>query len=95
MRKTVGSRELKTRLGTYLQQVQAGATIVVTERGQPVAELRPLALEAKGEETLLAELTALGVLTRQSDEPLPPFRGVRSRGRSLTEAISEDREERG
>lgn len=94
MRKTVGSRELKTRLGAYLQQVQAGVTIVVTDRGQPVAELRPLALEAKGEETRLVELTALGILTRQSDEPLPSFRAVRSIGRSLGEAISEDREER-
>ena len=94
MRKTVGSRELKTRLGAYLQQVQAGVTIVVTDRGQPVAELRPLAPAAKGEETRLAELMALGVLTQQSAQPLSPFRGGRSMGRSLTEAISEDREER-
>ena len=40
MRKTVGSRELKTRLGTYLRQVREGMTLVVTERGLPVAELR-------------------------------------------------------
>lgn len=94
MRKTVGSRELKTRLGTYLQQVQAGVTIVVTDRGQPIAELRPLALEAKGEDIRLAELTALGVLSRRSDQPLTPFRAVRSTGRSLAEAISEDRKDR-
>lgn len=94
MRKTVGSRELRTRLGTYLQQVQRGVAIVVTDRGQPVAELRPLDGETKGEESRLAELTALGVLTRQSDEPLTSFRPIHGTGRSLTEAISEDREDR-
>ena len=94
MRKVIGSRELKTRLGTYLQQVQAGVTIVVTDRGLPIAELRPLASDTKGEEARLAELTALGVLSRQSDQSLASFRAVRSTGRSLAEAISEDREER-
>jgi len=39
-RRQVGARELKTRLGTYLRQVRRGATLVVTERGEPVAELR-------------------------------------------------------
>lgn len=39
---TVGARELKNRLGRYLRQVQGGETILVTERGRPVAELRPL-----------------------------------------------------
>jgi prevent-host-death family protein len=38
----VGSRELKTRLGTYLRRVREGRTFVVTDRGEPVAELRPL-----------------------------------------------------
>lgn len=39
---TVGARELKNRLGRYLRQVEAGDTILVTERGRPLAELRPL-----------------------------------------------------
>ena len=41
-RDVVGARELKTRLGTYLQRVREGRTLVVTDRGEPVAELRPL-----------------------------------------------------
>ena len=41
-RNVVGARELKTRLGTYLQRVREGRTLVVTDRGEPVAELRPL-----------------------------------------------------
>ncbi|MGH9323622.1 MAG: type II toxin-antitoxin system Phd/YefM family antitoxin [Vicinamibacteria bacterium] len=34
-------RELKTRLGTDLREVREGATIIVTQRGKPVVELRP------------------------------------------------------
>jgi prevent-host-death family protein len=37
----VGVRELRQNLSVYLRRVKAGETLEVTERGQPVAELRP------------------------------------------------------
>lgn len=39
----VGVRELKAKLSGYLEQVQRGSAIVVTDRGRPVARLVPLA----------------------------------------------------
>ena len=39
--KTVGLRELKNRLSAYVRHVRAGHPVVVTDRGQVVAELRP------------------------------------------------------
>jgi prevent-host-death family protein len=39
--RTVGSRELKNRLGRYLGLVGKGETIIVTDRGKPVARLVP------------------------------------------------------
>ncbi len=39
--KTVGLRELKNRLSEYVRQVRAGNVVLVTDRGQAVAELRP------------------------------------------------------
>lgn len=39
--KTVGLRELKNRLSEYVRQVRAGQAVVVTDRGQVVAELHP------------------------------------------------------
>ena len=39
--KTVGLRELKNRLSEYVRQVRSGQAVVVTDRGQVVAELRP------------------------------------------------------
>ena len=37
--KTVGIRELKNRLSQYLRRVRAGEAVLVTDRGQVVAEL--------------------------------------------------------
>ena len=91
--KTVGSRELKARLGSYLRQVRSGTSIVVTDRGRPVAELRPLGSDAALDHRL-ADLAERGVVTLPT-KPLPaPPRRVRLRGPGLSETIVADREDR-
>jgi prevent-host-death family protein len=94
MKRQVGVRELKTRLGRYLQAVRRGSTLVVTDRGDPVAELRPLAVDGSPNDAGLSALEALGVLTRPQKVRLLPFRPLRSQGPALSEAIREDREDR-
>lgn len=94
MSRSVGSRELKTRLGAYLRRVRGGATLVVTDRGQAVAELRPISTAASPEEAGLMALEALGVLTRKRKGRLATFKAVRSTGRPASEAVLEDREDR-
>ena len=94
MRESVGARELKTRLGRYLRRVRGGARLVVTDRGEPIAELRPLETDGSGRDAGLAALEALGVLTRPRNARLVPFRPLRSSGRPLSEAIREEREDR-
>jgi prevent-host-death family protein len=37
--KTVGVRELKNRLSEYLRQVRSGESVLVTDRGEVIAEL--------------------------------------------------------
>ena len=93
--KTVGSRELKTRLGTYLRQVRAGVTFMVTDRNWPVAELRPLEAGAERIEDRLRKLAALGVVTGTVAErpPLEPFEPIENRAGSVTEAVTEDRKD--
>lgn len=39
--KTVGVRELKNRLSEFIRQVKSGEGVLVTDRGQVVAELTP------------------------------------------------------
>jgi prevent-host-death family protein len=89
----VGARELKVRLGKYLRQVRQGRTLVVTDRGQPVAELRPMS-GVVGADVVLARLEADGVVTRPTKRGLLPFRPIESRGPSLSAAVLEDREDR-
>ena len=38
----IGAFEAKTRLSELLQQVSQGRSFVITRRGRPVAELRPV-----------------------------------------------------
>jgi prevent-host-death family protein len=93
-RGTVGARELKTRLGTYLRRVRQGETLIVTERGEPAAELRPVLRGRSAEEAALAKLQARGAVSRRARRPLTRFRSIRSRGKPVSEAVIEDREER-
>ena len=94
MRKAVGARELKTRLGGYLRRVRQGMTLVVTDRGEPVAELRPLPGSGSRDEAALARLEASGAVTRGRKAPLAGFRAVRGRGASVAAAVIEGREDR-
>lgn len=89
----VGARELKVRLGTYLRRVREGRTLVVTDRGQPIAELRPIGAEAEAG-AILAKLEAGGAIARPTKKRLPPFQPIESRGESVAAAVIEDRVDR-
>src|SRR5262249_24004035 len=89
-----GARALKTRLGSYLRSVRQGATIVVTDRGEPIAELRPFSRPRDGTHPALARLVAAGAVTRLTSAPLGRFRPVGRRGRPWGEARVRDRGDR-
>jgi prevent-host-death family protein len=67
--KTVGLRELKNRLSAYVREVRAGAGVLVTDRGEVVAELIPpgRAGEGHGNVARLAALAKAGQLTLGAD----------------------------
>src|SRR5687768_4970782 len=91
----VGARELKTRLGAYLERVRRGETILVTDRHQPVAELRPVRGSADPTAAALRTLAATGALTLPSRRRVTRFSAIRSRGGSASDAVASDRDERG
>lgn len=91
----VGSRELKTRLGRYLNQVRRGETIVVTDRHEPVAELRPIGDTRDPRRAALVKLAALGTLTLPTRTALASFSPVRIASGSAAAAVRADRDERG
>jgi prevent-host-death family protein len=92
--KTVGARELKTRLGAYLRAVAGGATLTVTERGRPVARLMPIPPDEVTADAALDELSALGIVSRANGEPMPLVKAARSSGEPIERTIARGRVDR-
>jgi prevent-host-death family protein len=65
--KVVDIKQLEARLSEYVRRAKAGETVLVTERGEIVAELRPArrpTFFADRLEELLDELAASGEISR-------------------------------
>jgi len=66
--KEVGIRELKNRLSEYIRQVREGEVIMVTDRGEVVAELRS---PVEQENELLRKYPGLAEMARKGLVRLP------------------------
>jgi prevent-host-death family protein len=87
----VGTKELKNRLSHYLRRVREGETVRVTDRGEVIAELRPVSPARSDDERGLRELEALGLVTVGTGR-FVELRAVRIRGRvRASQMIIEDR----
>lgn len=83
----VGVRELKNSLSRYLRRVREGETLVVTDRGVPVARMIPAGVPHQ-----IAKLMAEGRITWSGKKFVPPRKVPRpGTGPSLSEYIAEDR----
>lgn len=87
---TIGIRDLKAQLSSYVQEAKAGNIVIITERGQPVAKLTPIRPTI---EQRLDELVEVG-LVEWSGQRLPPFTPeIATRGdKTVAELLLEDRE---
>jgi antitoxin (DNA-binding transcriptional repressor) of toxin-antitoxin stability system len=80
-------------MGRYLAAVRRGQTLLVTDRGKPVAKVSP---PDQDEDTgltfsdVLRKLEAEGKI-RLGKRPLGEFKAVPSRGKSASQMIIEDR----
>lgn len=87
---TVGIRELKTKLSSYVRQVKSGASLIITEHGKPVGQIVPVrpTLETKLQQ--LVESQAISWSGRRLASKVPR---VELRGRkTVAEMLLEDRE---
>ena len=72
----MGIRELRDNLSRFLDEVQAGQELVVTDRGKPIARI-----VATSGEAWIDELVAAGIVTLPERElDLSLFGRVRSKG---------------
>jgi prevent-host-death family protein len=93
--KTVGLRELKNRLAEYVREVRAGEGVLVTDRGEVVAELVPPGQATSGSRVPsgLAALAKAGRLTLGADndpELYPKLSRLLKRGRAA-QLLDEER----
>jgi prevent-host-death family protein len=87
--------EAKNGLSALIDRVRAGETILITERGVPVARLEPVTSAADDDEGRLARLERAGVIRRGRGDP----RWILERapipttpGRPISDYVIEDRE---
>jgi len=85
----VGVRELRQNLSVYLEQVVAGTTFRVTDRGREVALLVPLPAHASAVERLIAS----GRATRPTGDLLALGKPRGRVSRTLSDALQADRDE--
>jgi prevent-host-death family protein len=78
---TVGVRELKNQLSSFLDRVKAGEEITVTEHGRPIARLSAVGVDVDR----MAELIASGIVqpAASSQRQLPTKRVKLTDGSSL------------
>jgi antitoxin (DNA-binding transcriptional repressor) of toxin-antitoxin stability system len=97
--KTVGVKELKNNLSAYLREVRSGATVLVSDRNNIVAELHePYSRSALGSEVNphLADWAEEGLISLPSIEKAPlPVSPVQKDSGTAAELLKGDREEIG
>ena len=90
----IGLREANQRFSKTMKAVKAGKEVILTDRGKPIAVIKPLT-QAPGSEQVVRDLEAAGVLqaaTRRG--PMPPWRPRKLRGSPLAQTVEEERETR-
>lgn len=85
-----GIRDLKTHLSSYLRQVEAGQTVVITKRGKPIGRIVPV---TPSTEAQLDTLDQAGLIAwnKRKLQPLAPVAQARGE-RTVADLLLEDRE---
>lgn len=89
----VGLREANMHFSKYLKIVRGGREVVVTERGIPVAIIKPLLKEEKPEDKIKL-LEERGVLQKAVKGKLSLCTPIAIAGKPMSETITEGREDR-
>ena len=88
----IGLREANQRFSALVRAVRRGQEVVLTERGKPIAVVRPLP-KGEGIDGELRRLEEAGVLRAGTHPgPLPPWKPVRIKGKPITATLREERD---
>jgi prevent-host-death family protein len=86
----VGIRELKARLSSYVRQARSGSSVIITDRGEPVARLVPM---GRSLEDRMGDLVDAGLISWSGKKLSRIAPVARTRGqRRVADLLLEDRE---
>lgn len=89
----IGLPEANQRFSRVVKAVKAGRQVVLTERGKPIAVVKPLPDTSTGADWL-DRLEAAGLLRRAAKPgPMPPCKALRIKGPPISETLREERDE--
>ena len=92
----LGLREANQRFSQAIKAVRAGQEVVLTERGRPIAVIKPIK-EGDAREATLQAMADEGLITpaaRKGPMPRARWRPVKVKGKPLSQTIIDDREDR-
>ncbi len=92
----IGLREANQHFSRAIKAVRAGKEVVLTERGRPIAVIKPIKTE-NAQDAALQAMAHEGLITlpsRKGTMPAPRWRGVKVKGTPLSQTIIDDREDR-
>ena len=92
----LGLREANQQFSKAIKAVRAGKEVVLTERGRPIAVIKPIK-KVDTQEAALQEMADEGLITlpsRKGPMPSPRWRPVKIKGKPLSQTIIDDREDR-
>jgi prevent-host-death family protein len=90
----LGLREANQHFSKAIKAVRAGKEVILTERGQPIAVIKPIKDDHEADAALkrMADEGLVTLPTRKG--PLPRFEPVPISGRPLSQTIIDDRDDR-
>ena len=89
----LGLREANQKFSKAIQAVKQGKEIVLTERGKPIAVIKPIEA-GKDESAVIRRLESEGVLRPAAKRgAMPDIKPVRIKGKLLSATVREDRDE--
>jgi prevent-host-death family protein len=92
----LGLREANQQFSKAIRAVRAGKEVVLTERGRPIAVIKPVKA-GDAEATALQAMADDGLITpatRKGPMPAARWRPVKVKGKPISETVIDDRQER-
>lgn len=87
----MGLREANQRFSKAIRAVKSGEPVVLTERGRPIAVIKPLRTNPNQPNAVRQMMTAGLLRAPARSGPMPPFRARPIRVRPISRTISEER----